>query len=145
MKSKDILNKSSILVGQEFKDKKEATVAAGNLLLQNGYITKEYIDSMIEKLETQTFATYIGNGVAIPHGMSSGEKHVLHTGISVIQIPNGVKWIEEMAYIVVGIAANSDKHMDVLASLADNIEDIKDAKLLWKTNSVDKIFEILSN
>ena len=50
-----------------------------------------------------------------------------------------------MAYIVVGIAANSDQHMDVLASLADNIEDIKDAKLLWKTNSVDKIFEILSN
>ena len=100
---------------------------------------------MVEKLETQTFATYIGNGVAIPHGMSDGEKHVIHTGISVIQIPDGVKWIDEKAYIIVGIAANSDKHMDVLASLAENIEDIEDAKALWKTNNVDQIFKALSS
>ena len=87
MTTKEILSKSSILVGQEFSDRKEATIAAGKLLFQNGYTTEEYIDSMVEKLETQTFATYIGNGVAIPHGMSDGEKHVIHTGISVIQIP----------------------------------------------------------
>ena len=145
MTTKEILSKSSILVGQKFSDRKEATIAAGKLLFQNGYTTEEYIDSMVEKLETQTFATYIGNGVAIPHGMSDGEKHVIHTGISVIQIPDGVKWIDEKAYIIVGIAANSDKHMDVLASLAENIEDIEDAKALWKTNNVDQIFKALSS
>ena len=121
------------------------TIAAGKLLFQNGYTTEEYIDSMVEKLETQTFATYIGNGVAIPHGMLDGEKHVIHTGISVVQIPDGVEWIDEKAYIVVGIAANSDKHMDVLASLAENIEDIEDAKALWKANEIDQIFKALSN
>ena len=88
----------------------------------------EYIDSMLEKLETQSFATYIGNGVAIPHGMAEGSKYVKNTGISIIQVPDGVEWNEEKAYIVVGIAANSDDHMNVLASLADAIEDPEEAK-----------------
>ena len=41
---------------------------------------------MLEKLETQSFATYIGNGVAIPHGMAEGSKYVKNTGISIIQV-----------------------------------------------------------
>ena len=99
---------------------------------------------MLEKLETQSFATYIGNGVAIPHGMAEGSKYVKNTGISIIQVPDGVEWSEERAYIVVGIAANSDDHMNVLASLADAIEDSEEAKKLWSETSVDKIFDLLS-
>ena len=144
MSQKSVLIKKSILTNKEFSDNKEATVAAGNLLLENGYVQKEYIQSMLEKLDTQSFATYIGNGVAIPHGMSEGSKYVIDTGISVIQVPEGVDWNEEKAYIIVGIAANSDDHMNVLASLADAIEDIEDAKKLWKETSVDKIFNLLS-
>ena len=144
MSHKSVLIKESILTNKVFLDNKEATIAAGNLLLDNGYIEKEYIDSMLEKLETQSFATYIGNGVAIPHGMSDGSKYVTNTGISVIQVPEGVDWNEEKAYIVVGIAANSDDHMNVLASLADAIEDAEDAKKLWSETSVEKIYELLS-
>tara|TARA_B000000477_G_C6042622_1_gene206678 strand:- start:285 stop:728 length:444 start_codon:yes stop_codon:yes gene_type:complete len=144
MSQKSVLIKESILTNKEFSDNKEATVAAGNLLLENGYVQKEYIQSMLEKLDTQSFATYIGNGVAIPHGMSEGSEYVIDTGISVIQVPEGVDWNEEKAYIIVGIAANSDDHMNVLASLADAIEDIEDAKKLWKETSVDKIFNLLS-
>ena len=144
MRQKSVLIKESILTNKVFLDNKEATIAAGNLLLENGYIEKEYIDSMLEKLETQSFATYIGNGVAIPHGMSEGSKYVNNTGISVIQVPEGVNWNEEKAYIVVGIAANSDDHMNVLASLADAIEDLEDAKKLWSETSVEKIYELLS-
>jgi len=144
MSQKSVLIKESILTNKVFLDNKEATIAAGNLLLENGYIEKEYIDSMLEKLETQSFATYIGNGVAIPHGMSDGSKYVTNTGISVIQVPEGVNWNEEKAYIVVGIAANSDDHMNVLASLADAIEDVEDAKKLWSETSVERIYELLS-
>ena len=144
MSKKSVLIKESILTNKVFLDNKEATIAAGDLLLKNGYIEKEYIDSMLEKLETQSFATYIGNGVAIPHGMSDGSKYVTNTGISVIQVPEGVDWNEEKAYIVVGIAANSDDHMNVLASLADAIEDVEDAKKLWSETSVEKIYELLS-
>ena len=144
MSQKSVLIKESILTNKAFLDNKEATIAAGNILLENGYVEKEYIASMLEKLETQSFATYIGNGVAIPHGMAEGSKYVNNTGISVIQVPDGVDWNEEKAYIIVGIAANSDDHMNVLASLADSIEDLEEAKKLWSETSVDKIYELLS-
>ena len=144
MNQNEVLVKESILTGQVFSSKKEATIVAGELLFENGYIEKEYIESMLEKLETQSFATYIGNGVAIPHGMAEGSKHVKHTGISVIQVPDGVLWNEEMAYVIVGIAANSDDHMGVLAALADAIEEEDDAKELWKESSVDNIYNLLS-
>ena len=144
MSQSRVLIKESIQTKKSFSDNKEATVAAGKILLDNGYVQQEYIDSMLEKLETQSFATYIGNGVAIPHGMAEGSKFVKRTGISIIQVPDGVGWNEEKAYIVVGIAANSDDHMNVLASLADAIEDIDEAKKLWSETSVDKIFGLLS-
>ena len=144
MSQKNVLIKESIQTKKSFTDNKEATVAAGNILFQNGYVDQEYVDSMLEKLETQSFATYIGNGVAIPHGMAEGSKYVKNTGISIIQVPDGVEWNEERAYIVVGIAANSDDHMNVLASLADAIEDPEEAKKLWTETSVDKIFDLLS-
>ena len=144
MNQNEVLIKESIFTEQAFSSKEEATIMAGEILLKNGYIEKEYIDSMLEKLETQSFATYIGKGVAIPHGMAEGSKHVNHTGISVIQVPEGVLWNEEMAYVIVGIAANSNDHMGVLSALADAIEEEDDAKKLWKETSTENIFNLLS-
>ena len=144
MNQNEVLIKESILTEQSFLSKEEATIMSGEILLKNGYVEKEYIDSMLEKLETQSFATYIGNGVAIPHGMAEGSQYVKHTGISVIQVPEGVLWNEEMAYVIVGIAANSDDHMEVLSALADAIEEEDDAKKLWKETSSENIFNLSS-
>ena len=140
----EILKKSAIAVSQELSSKEEATKLAGNLLIKSGNIQEEYIDSMLEKLEKECFATYIGNGVAIPHGMEEGKKNINETGISIIQSHKGVEWNGEVAYIIVGIAAKDDEHMDVLSKLADLIEDPEDAKKIWKLDSADKIYELFS-
>ena len=141
MSQKNVLIKESIQTKKSFTDNKEATVAAGNILFENGYVEQEYINSMLEKLETQSFATYIGNGVAIPHGMAEGSKYVKNTGISIIQVPDGVEWNGETAYIIVGIAAKNDEHLDVLATLAELIEDPDDAKQLWNIEDIELIYE----
>ena len=143
MNQYEVLIKESILTEQSFSSKEEATIMAGEILFKNGYVEKEYIDSMLEKLETQSFATYIGNGVAIPHGMAEGSKFVMHTGISVIQVPEGILWNEEMAYFIVGIAANSDDHMGVMSALSDALEDEEDAKKLWRESSAENIYNLL--
>jgi len=95
---------------------------------------------MLEKLEKESFATYIGNGVAIPHGMESGKKFVKNTGISYIQCPKGVEWNGETAYLIVGIAAKDDDHMGVLSTLAELIEDPVDAKKLCEQEDKDLIY-----
>ena len=137
----EILTKSSILTSQDITNKEEATIISGNLLVDNGYVQKEYVDSMLEKLEKEGYATYIGNGVAIPHGMESGKKYVNSTGFSIVQCPIGVEWNGETAYIIVGIAAKNDEHLDVLATLAELIEDPDDAKQLWNIEDIELIYE----
>lgn len=136
----EILKKSSIFTSQNINSKEDATKLAGKILYDNGYISKEYVDSMLEKLEKESFATYIGNGVAIPHGMESGKKFVKNTGISYIQCPKGVEWNGETAYLIVGIAAKDDDHMGVLSTLAELIEDPVDAKKLCEQEDKDLIY-----
>lgn len=136
----EILKKSSIFTSQNINSKEDATKLAGKILYDNGYISKEYVDSMLEKLEKESFATYIGNGVAIPHGMESGKKFVKNTGISYIQCPKGVEWNGETAYLIVGIAAKDDDHMGVLSTLAELIEDPVDAKKLCEEEDKDLIY-----
>ncbi len=146
MTTKPVLIKEAILVDQNITDLNQSIDLAGKLLLDNGYIDEEYIESMKEKVLEYPYTTYLpGAGVAIPHGMSDGFKYIKHTGISVLQIPNGLNWLDEKVYIIIAIAANSDEHMNVLASLSDALESEEDAQKLWTTNSVDKLFEILSN
>jgi PTS system mannitol-specific IIA component len=70
----EIIKKSSILVSQSLSSKEEATSLSGKLLVENGYAEDGYVESMLEKLEKESYATYIGNGVAIPHGMENGKK-----------------------------------------------------------------------
>tara|TARA_B100000945_G_scaffold238073_1_gene194164 strand:- start:323 stop:748 length:426 start_codon:yes stop_codon:yes gene_type:complete len=140
----EILKKSAIAVSQELSSKEEATRLAGELLIKSGNIREEYIDSMLEKLEKEGFATYIGNGVAIPHGMEEGKKYINETGISIIQSHEGVEWNGEIAYIIVGIAAKDDEHIDVLSKLAELIEDPEDAKKIWQLDSEDKIYELFN-
>jgi len=136
----EILKKSSIFTSQNINSKEDATKLAGKILYDNGYISIEYVDSMLEKLEKESFATYIGNGVAIPHGMESGKKFVKNTGISYIQCPKGVEWNGETAYLIVGIAAKDDDHMGVLSTLAELIEDPVDAKKLCEQEDKDLIY-----
>ena len=140
----EILLPDSIRVGKSFSTKEEATIAAGKILLDNGYIEKEYIDSMLEKLDKESFSTFVGNGVAIPHGMLSGVKYIKKTGISFIQIPEGVDWNGETAYIVVGIAGIGEEQVEILGALANQIEDEEDAKRLQEMDDVNEIYKTLT-
>ena len=80
------------------------------------------IDGMLAREETMS--TYLGNGVSIPHGQFENRSHIHQTGISVLQIPQGVEWEDgEKAYLIIGIAAAADEHVGVLANLAEVIED----------------------
>ena len=141
---REVLLSESIQVGKSFATKEEATIAAGKILLENGYIEEEYIDSMLEKLDKESFATFIGNGVAIPHGMLDGVKFINKTGISFIQVPDGVDWNGEKAYIIVGIAGIGEEQVEILSALANEIEDEKDAKRLQEMSNVNQIYKTLT-
>jgi mannitol/fructose-specific phosphotransferase system IIA component len=117
-----ILTLERIRVGLTAKSKEDAIRQAGELLVQSGCVAPEYVDGMLAR-ET-TMSTYLGSGVSIPHGQFENRGQIYQTGISIAQFPQGVEWEDDSkAFLVIGIAASSDDHIDVLARLAEVIED----------------------
>ncbi len=138
-----ILSADRIRLGATAADKSDAIRQAGQLLVSSGCVEAGYIDGMLAREETMS--TYLGNGVAIPHGTYDNKGQILQTGISVLQVPEGVEWEDgEKAHLVIGIAASSDEHMGVLASLAEVIEDEETTERLIQTTDPQLILTHLS-
>ncbi len=137
-----ILSAERIQVQGQATDKSDAIRQAGQLLVSTGCVTPAYIDGMLAREETMS--TYLGNGVAIPHGQFDNREDILATGISVLQLPEGVVWEDEdVAHLVIGIAASSDEHIGVLSALAEVIEDEETTQLLIDTKDPQIILEHL--
>jgi mannitol PTS system EIIA component len=117
-----ILAIERIRLGATAVDKADAIRQSGQLLASSGCVLPAYVEGMLAREETMS--TYLGNGVAIPHGQYDNRADIVQTGISVLQLPDGVEWEDgEKAYLIIGIAASSDEHVGVLANLAEVIED----------------------
>ncbi|MBO7742717.1 PTS sugar transporter subunit IIA [Paenibacillus sp. MWE-103] len=113
-------------------DKSDAIRMAGRLLVDAGHAAEGYIDKMLER--EATLSTYMGNGLAIPHGTGDSKELIRSTGLSVVQIPGGVDFGEgEKAVLVIGIAAAGNDHLDILTNVAmicsedENMEQIMNA------------------
>jgi phosphocarrier protein FPr len=138
-----ILSTERIRLKASARDKSDAIVQAGQLLVDSGCVLAKYVDGMLAREETMS--TYLGNGVSIPHGQFDNREDILETGISVLQLPAGVEWEDgEKAYLVIGIAAASDEHVTVLANLAEVIEDEEMTQQLIETSDPVLILEQLS-
>jgi PTS system mannitol-specific IIC component len=134
----DVLKRENIKLGLESVERDEAIKMAGELLYESGYVNEDYIDAMLEREEELT--TYIGQGVAIPHGVGAAKKKIKKTGISILQFPEGVDFEGETAYLVIGIAGLGNEHLKVLANLSEMIEDDDNAEKLRTTDDLDYIY-----
>jgi mannitol PTS system EIIA component len=137
-----ILSKERISLQASAADKADAIRKAGELLVASGCVMPEYIDGMLTR--EQSMSTSLGNGVAIPHGVYENREHILQTGISVLQLTDGVEWEDgEKVFMVIGIAAAADEHVGVLSNLADVIDNEEALTELMKTSDPDVILKYL--
>lgn len=138
------LNRGSIKLKAEAASKADAIRQAGTLLVENGNMQPEYITSMMER--EKVAHTYLGNGIAIPHGLPKDRNLIRQTGISVVQVPNGVEWNPgERVHLVVGIAAKSDEHIEILSNLTHVLDDEETVKHLANTSNPDDIIDCLTH
>ncbi|SEU11776.1 PTS sugar transporter subunit IIA [Paenibacillus sp. NFR01] len=112
-----ILNENKVVMNAVAKDKYEAITIAGRILVEAGHVTEEYIPKMLER--EQVVSTYMGGGLAIPHGTKEGKQYIKSTGLSVVRFPDGVDFGgDEPAFVVIGIAAAGSDHMEILTNVA---------------------------
>ncbi|GAB6904172.1 Multiphosphoryl transfer protein (Includes: Phosphoenolpyruvate-protein phosphotransferase; Phosphocarrier protein HPr; Fructose-specific phosphotransferase enzyme IIA component) [Desulfosarcina cetonica] len=137
------LQGSNIQLHARAENKADAIRQVGRLLVDNGHIKPGYIESMLGREKIAN--TFLGNGIAIPHGLPKDRELILQTGIAVMQIPEGVAWNPgETVYLVVGIAARSDEHIEILTNLTHVLDDEKLVQQLATTDDAEAIVTCLT-
>ena len=136
------LSESNIHLNANAIDKQQAIEMAASALVQAGNVENGYLQGMLAR-ELQT-STFLGNGIAIPHGTLDTRSMVKKTGVQVFQFPQGIEWGEgNIAYVVIGIAAQSDEHLSLLRQLTHVLSDEDTAAKLAKITDVAEFCAIL--
>ena len=136
------LSESNIHLNANAADKQQAIEMAASALVQADNVENGYLQGMLAR-EQQT-STFLGNGIAIPHGTLDTRSMVKKTGVQVFQFPQGIEWGEgNVAYVVIGIAARSDEHLALLRQLTHVLSDEDTAAKLAKITDVAEFCAIL--
>lgn len=137
-----ILEKENIKVGLKRVEKNLALKEATDLLIERGYVEKEYFESMLEREKISS--TYLDYGIAIPHCTKEGRKFIRNCGVAVLQYPYGIDYGNgKKVYLLIAIASLEDRHMEILNKLAEIFDDEKTAEELSTTSSIDSIYNCL--
>jgi PTS system mannitol-specific IIA component len=137
----DLLDESSIVLDATVGDRDDAIRRAGELLVAAGAVDATYIDGMLDR--ERSVSTYVGEGVAVPHGTRASGDSVHRDAISVLRLAEGVDWNGETVHVVVGLAARGLGHVAVLAQLATVLLEPENAEALRSASTAAEISAVL--
>ncbi|MFP1842223.1 PTS mannitol transporter subunit IICBA [Lonsdalea quercina] len=139
------LGENNIFLNLQADSKEQAIRFAGEQLVAGGYVEPAYVEAMLER-EAMT-STYLGESIAVPHGTVEAKDRVLRTGVVICQYPQGVRFGSEpddVARLVIGIAARNNEHVQVIARLTNALNDDGIIERLVETRSVQEMLVLLS-
>ncbi|MCI5511485.1 MAG: PTS sugar transporter subunit IIA [Oliverpabstia sp.] len=138
---KELLYRENVKVGCKADTQENVIRQVGQMLVDSGYVDQPYVDAMLER--EKSFSTYMGNDLALPHGVESAKKAIKASGIAVMVFPEGTPWGDETARIVVGIAGVGEEHLQILSVIADKMLEPGAADTLVNGDA-DTVYQILS-
>ena len=139
------LTDDSIFLGLKATQKEDAIKFAGEQLVKLGNVSPEYVDGMFAREEL--VSTYLGESIAVPHGTIEAKQYVQKTGIVFCQYPEGIQWGEDeddIAKMVIGIAAQGDEHNMVLMAITNSLDDEEAVECLQNTTNPADVLRILN-
>ena len=139
------LTNDSIFLGLKATQKKDAIKFAGDQLVKLGNVSPEYVEGMFAREEL--VSTYLGESIAVPHGTIEAKQYVQKTGIVFCQYPEGIQWGEDeddIAKMVIGIAAQGDEHNMVLMAITNSLDDEDAVECLQNTTNPADVLRILN-
>ncbi|MDO0945796.1 phosphoenolpyruvate--protein phosphotransferase [Chromohalobacter israelensis] len=137
------LTSDDVLLDRHADDWRDALDQAAEALVEAGRVAPGYRDGLHAR-EAQS-STYLGNGIAIPHGTPESREHVKTTGVRVLQFPRGIEWHDgQRVTLLVTIAAQSDEHLDILRQLTHVLDRDGVAERLAAADSREEVIALLS-
>ncbi|WP_211232544.1 PTS sugar transporter subunit IIA [Thermocrispum municipale] len=141
--STDTLSAEAIRLGATAKDRAEAIEQCGRLLVDLGAVEEPYVAAMHER--EKAVSTFVGEGVAIPHGTNEARQYVKRTQLAVVQYPDGIDWGAGTVHLCVAIAASGEEHVEVLAALSKVLMDEQKAAALRTATDAATVLSLLGN
>lgn len=138
-----LFKEENIVLNAAVKSQEEAIEQAGKILVEQGYVTPDYINEMKKREEITT--TFMGNFVAIPHGTDEGKKEVISSGLSFLQVPEGVEFKGETVKLVIGIAGKDGEHLELLSQIAIVCSEMENVEKLVAATSEREIIQIFED
>ena len=136
------LNAQHIHMHQAAADKPAALALLGEVLVADGLVAPGYLDGLRAR-EAQG-STFLGQGIAIPHGTPETRDQVFTTGVRLLHFPAGVDWGNgQQVYLAIGIAARSDEHLRLLQLLTRALGEGDLSEALQKAQSPEAIIDLL--
>lgn len=138
----NLLRDENILLNQSISTQEEAIEKAGQLLVDSGVVKAGYVQAMKDR--EQIVSTFMGNALAIPHGTDEAKNEVIASGLSLLQIPEGLLWNGEEVKVVIGIAGKDGEHLDLLSQIAMTFseeENIHKIVNLASPQAIRQVFE----
>jgi PTS system mannitol-specific IIA component len=139
----ELLAASSIRLDATATSRDDAIRQAGAALVEAGAVDPSYVDAMLER--ENSVSTFVGEGVAIPHGTLAGKDAVKDDAIVVLRFPDGVDWDGNPVSVAVGIAAKGNGHIALLSQLATVLLDPDKAAALRGATTADQVYELLAS
>lgn len=138
----NIIELENIILNAPSEPHEDAIRRCGQILVDAGYVAPQYIDGMLAR--DRSFTTAIGNCIAIPHGEKEYKQYIEKTGLSVVTYPQGLDWNGERVYLVIGIAAKGNEHLDILENIVDQLDSEEDVLALVEQGDRQKLYDILT-
>lgn len=138
-----VLDQTHVHMNAKATDKTDALGVIAKLLTDEGLVEADYLSGLITR-EGQS-NTYLGQGIAIPHGTPESRVHIKETGVRVVHFPEGVQWNDEgdVVYLAVAISAKSSEHLGILKSLTQALgADVAD--IIKNAQSSEEILAVLT-
>jgi mannitol/fructose-specific phosphotransferase system IIA component len=138
----DVLVREAVRLGRAAADRLDAVRQCGAVLVEVGAVEPPYVDAMVER--EGSISTYVGEGIAIPHGTDESRTFVRRAALAVLTFPEGVDWEGGRVFACVAIASAGNEHVALLASLADVLMDAEQAERLRTATDVDDVLALLT-
>ena len=137
----DVLAADSIVLHGTATTRQGAITEAGQLLVTAGAVDPSYVDAMHER--EKSVSTYMGNGLAIPHGTNDAKDAIRRTGISFVRYPEPIDWNGKPAEFVVGIAGAGKDHLALLTQIAQVFLNAGEVDRLRRARTPDEVRAVL--
>lgn len=141
--SDTILDRVNVIDAGTATTRDEAIQEAGGLLVAAGAVEPGYIASMRDR--ERTVSTFMGNGLAIPHGTNEAKDEIKRSALSFIRYANPIDWGGEEVRFVVGIAGLNNEHLDILSKIAIIFSEEDDVQKLIEASDADALFALLGD